>query len=76
MSDAQRVIIWERGFPQEAGVYLVCLSDGEQCVTPWADGGVDTWGDSRGRGWTCLTHSRSRVVAWATLPRVPGWCHP
>lgn len=65
-------LTWHRGFPQTTGMYLVELEDGEHCVTPYqaerrwveADG---EW-DNR-TGWTCLTHSRATVVAWAVVPK-------
>jgi len=64
-------IKWQRGFPTETGMYLVELADGEHIVTPYtaqpryieAD---EEWSRT---GWTCLTHSKATVVAWAELPK-------
>ncbi len=67
---------WQRGFPVKGGAYLVYLADGEQCVTFWNDGtgkNTDTWGDQRPKGWSCLTDSRSRVIAWKELDLKPEW---
>lgn len=69
---APHVIEWHRGFPPKSGMYLVQLEDGEHVVTPYTvvgDEGVDTWGDKRGSGWTCLTGSRATVKAWAKIPK-------
>ena len=73
MSEIGRAeIIWHRGFPSSGGMYLVELADGEHCVTPyqaerrWVEADGD-W-DNR-TGWTCLTHSRATVVAWAKIPQ-------
>lgn len=66
------LLVWQRGFPPKSGMYLVQLEDGEHCVTPYTvvgDEGVDTWGDKRRSGWTCLTGSRATVKAWATIPK-------
>lgn len=66
------VLSWHRGFPPKSGMYLVELEDGEHCVTPYTvpgDEGVDTWGDKRRSGWTCLTGSRATVKAWARVSR-------
>ena len=65
-------IIWYRGFPPKSGMYLVELEDGEHVVTPYqaeprfveADGDWDNK-----TGWTCLTHSRATVQAWAAIPK-------
>lgn len=71
-----RPLMWYRGFPSETGNYLVELEDGEHCVTHyraerrWVEADGD-W-DER-TGWTCLTHSRARVVAWATIPKANGY---
>jgi hypothetical protein len=62
---------WRRGFPQRTGFYLVKLADGERQWTKYTvpgDGGDDTWGDPHRGGWTCLTGSHTRVVAWCEVP--------
>lgn len=62
---------WHRGFPDKAGMYLVELTTGDHVVTPYVipgQEGVDTWGDKRGSGWACLTHSHATVFAWAAIP--------
>lgn len=69
---APHVIVWQRGFPPKSGMYLVQLEDGEHCVTPYTvvgDEGVDTWGDKRRSGWSCLTGSHATVKAWARIPK-------
>ncbi len=63
---------WYRGFPPKDGTYQVLLSDGEQIITPWSDGGgVDGWGEKRVRGWPCLSDWAGRVKAWRFLPEPP-----
>ena len=69
------LLVWHRGFPPKSGMYLVDLGDREFCVTPYTvpgDEGVDTWGDKRGAGWTCLAGSHARVRAWAVVPSSDG----
>lgn len=57
--------IWDKGFPEKRGMYLVQLDDGELCVTYWNDGKAsDTWGDKVDRGWTILRNSNARVIRW------------
>jgi hypothetical protein len=63
---------WNRGFPSRSGLYLVELTDGEHCVTPYnipGQEGEDTWGDKRRPGWCCLIESRATVYAWAEIPK-------
>ena len=63
---------WQRGFPATTGWYLADLGNNELCWTKYTvpgDEGVDTWGDPRRGGWTCLTGSHARVVAWADIPK-------
>lgn len=65
-------LTWHRGFPERSGMYLVELKDGEHVVTPYTVPGEedeDTCGDKRRPGWSCLTHSRSTVYAWAEIPK-------
>lgn len=65
-------LTWCRGFPARSGMYLVELKDGEHIVTPYTVPGQeveDTWGDKRGVGWFCLTHSHATVIAWAEIPK-------
>jgi hypothetical protein len=53
-------------------MYLVELADGEHCVTPYTipeHEGEDSYGDKRRAGWSCLTHSRATVIAWAEIPK-------
>lgn len=65
-------VTWFRGFPPDSGMYLVELEDGEHVVTPYQaePRWVEADGDYDGKtGWTCLTHSRATVQAWAKLPK-------
>ena len=63
---------WYKGYPTAPGAYVVYLNDGEMIITFWNDGGgVDTWGDSRRFGWTCLSDWKGRVAAWRELPTPP-----
>lgn len=66
------LLVWHRGDPPKSGMYVVQFYDGEHVITPWTkpgDAGVDTWGDERGSGWSCLGAAASEVQAWAKLPR-------
>lgn len=65
------MLVWRRGFPEKSGMYLVDLGNREYCVTPYTvpgTEGVDTWGDPRRAGWSCLTGSAATVRAWAAIP--------
>jgi hypothetical protein len=71
MIDAGTMVFeFKRGFPEKSGAYLVELEDNEMLVTFWNDPdapGVDTWGDQRRGGWSCLTGSRATVKRWASI---------
>lgn len=64
---------WQRGFPPCGGMYLVYLSDGEQIVTYWFDGGERHDGERVRPGWNCLKGWSGRVIAWAHLKPAPAW---
>jgi hypothetical protein len=65
-------ITWFRGWPSQSGMYLVELEDGEHIVTPYRAEpryveSEQDWDNKT--GWTCLTHSRATVIAWAKIPK-------
>lgn len=65
-------LTWHRGFPEQTGMYLVELVDGQHVVTPyqaerrWVEADGD-WDNKT--GWICLTESRATVQAWAEIPK-------
>lgn len=74
VKDETMTLQFMRGFPPEAGTYLVDLGNNEYVVTFWNDPerpGVDTWGDERRRGWAGLSGSHARVQRWARMPPEP-----